>query len=70
VFPQPLIYGGTPKIILVSRGTSIYENVQRSQKADSGESISIAAKLFSREFICKELIYIYIYIYIYNATAR
>jgi hypothetical protein len=48
----------TPKIIFTSRGNSAYENVYGPEKVDNGECNSLDAKLLSRKFICKDLIYV------------
>jgi hypothetical protein len=45
------------KLFFISRGVSTYENDHRLGKIERGEPNSMTAKLLSRKFICKELLY-------------
>jgi len=56
---QPLIYGGTPKIIFrIPSNPYLLREPLQAGKFDSGERLSITAELLSREIICMELLYV------------
>ena len=56
-----------PQWLLLCRGTTTCEKVDRLEKVVSGECNTVSAHLSSRKYICKKLIYIHIHTYIFGS---
>jgi hypothetical protein len=65
-FPSPFPMQEHLQWLLLCRGTTTCENVDRLGKVVSGECKTVCAELLSGKFICKKFICVYVYIYIYK----